>query len=732
VVCSGHGSCDNQGACTCEPGFRGTACEFMCPKGGSHMNITCSDNHDSCSNTGKCMCKDAKETQLNFREAPVKIVYPYPIKEGVLDLLEDPLGPTPMYVNDNCNVTCPVDAKGHYCSGHGVCTPKGTCQCNFGYQGVECQVPILRNEGCKVCVNGTFCCNGGECNRDKIRATGFGCDCAHGFRGIGCEVSCPLVPANGTEQVCNGADNGRCDKFGKCVCENHARGSECQFLCPRSNGYSGPVCSGRGDPNMLGNGCDLDGVCHCLPGYRLNACQKVCPRGLNPASGQNETCSGHGTCDSVGNCICDHSYRGKACQMQCPVKLQPPEKPAICYDSGTCDENAKCHCYRGFMGSKCDVACERCAISGKLCCFGRCHYDGRCICNTVDGVRYVGSTCELKWYQQKPSFKGNHTMATEDKYILMDGTGVSHGICMEKMRLNGPYQAQAGYIWHNTSQRVLGGFTTKFQIQMGDRSLRCRTIRNNQGNTMFYSNCHDHGADGMAFVIRGISSPPVGHHGKDLGYSGINNSIAIEFDTWSNSDMEPKMGGAGHVSINTRGHLQNNASHKYSLAAAPLQKLRNSLVKTVIVTYTPQRFTLESVHEDVIDNDRLLASSPGHLLSTQNLWPFLSSKSVGKLEVFVDDLEVPLITIPLDLGKVIHSPDGMAMVGFTSGTAEYYQAHDILQWYFCEGLNCTGTAWMVNQTDNHDSFCKELPCPRGYPWQYYPANVATTELGSTT
>jgi hypothetical protein len=221
--------------------------------------------------------------------------------------------------------------------------------------------------------------------------------------------------------------------------------------------------------------------------------------------------------------------------------------------------------------------------------------------------------------------------------------------------------------------------------------------------------------------------------GKELGFGGINNSIAIEFDTWWNSDYESKLGGSGHLSIQTRGHLKNSASHKYSMASVPFEGVRNSLVKTVIITYTPKRFTLDSVHEDVLDNDRLLASTPGHLLSTQNLWPFLASKNIGKLEVFLDnDLEAPLMTIPIDLGKVLHSPDGRAFVGFTSGSAEYFQAHDVLQWYFCEGTNCAQKNWLQGGMNNNASFCKEVPCPRGYPWQYYPGSVKTTELGSTT
>merc|ERR1712224_576041 len=175
------------------------------------------------------------------------------------------------------------------------------------------------------------------------------------------------------------------------------------------------------------------------------------------------------------------------------------------------------------------------------------------------------------------------------------------------------------------------------------------------------------------------------------------------------------------------------------MASLPMESVRNSLVKTVIVRYTPKRFDLQSVHEDVVDNDRLLASTPGHLLSSKSLRPFLASKNVGTLEVFIDDLKDPLtalntpkLTIPIDLAKAIHSTDGKAFVGFTSGTDHYYQIHDVLQWHFCEGTNCTGRVWLQNETKNYASFCKEKACPRGYPWQFYTPLVRTTEIGSTT
>jgi len=714
--CTAAGGCRCQGGttarCNSHPCYRGKACQYLCPLGGAHRNITCSDNHDECDDYGKCVCKKAFKTTSG-----VAVVYPPAVIR------------TPQFVNENCNISCPVDSLGRYCSGHGMCPLDGpTCRCNFGYGGTECQeYQFAEPSKCFVCVNGTFCCNGGSCNKKKIQATGFGCDCRAGYRGIGCEIACPRT----VHGVCNKA--GTCDKYGRCHCWDDARGEACELLCPKwdtsrslvvstwalqwGDLLASTVCNGDGDSTVhhTGNGCTASGKCLCKEGFKKQACQVECPRGL--LNGRNITCSGHGQCNEEGNCVCDYGWNKGvtgSCSEQCPGHK---ESGVECFGNGICGEDNKCTCDRGFMGSDCSVACERCPISGKLCCFGSCHYSGRCICRTVDGVRYVGTTCELKWHEQRISDKSNHTMAFEEKFIEIDGTGVGHGICMPKMRLNGPYQSQVGYMWHKTPQTVLGGFTTKFQIQIVDRSLRCREIRNNQGNTNFYKHCHEHGADGMSFVIRGSGSQKTGKGARELGYGGIKNSLAIEFDTWWNEEYEAKLGGAGHISINTRGHLMNNASHEFSMAALPFASVRNSYVKTVVVKYTPQSFSLESVHEDVIDNDRLLASTPGHLLSTRNLWPYLSSDNIGILEIFVDNLEAPLISIPIDLSKVLHSPDGRAFVGFTSSTAEYFQVHDVLQWYFCEGPSCDEKEWL---TSNTNSSCESVACPRGHPWQHYP------------
>jgi hypothetical protein len=50
--------------------------------------------------------------------------------------------------------------------------------------------------------------------------------------------------------------------------------------------------------------------------------------------------------------------------------------------------------------------------------------------------------------------------------------------------------------------------------------------------------CMVHGADGFAFVLHGDSNETrtLGEGGEGMGYAGIRNAIAVEFDTWYNPD----------------------------------------------------------------------------------------------------------------------------------------------------------------------------------------------------
>jgi hypothetical protein len=103
------------------------------------------------------------------------------------------------------------------------------------------------------------------------------------------------------------------------------------------------------------------------------------------------------------------------------------------------------------------------------------------------------------------------------------------------------------------------GFDTAFSFRISNPSLRCINLHG------VYDRCRSRGADGFAFVIHNSSPCAIGKGGKHMGYGGINNSLAVEFDTYYNYDeLEPY---DNHVSIHTRGqNFPNSPNQIYSIA----------------------------------------------------------------------------------------------------------------------------------------------------------------------
>ena len=64
---------------------------------------------------------------------------------------------------------------------------------------------------------------------------------------------------------------------------------------------------------------------------------------------------------------------------------------------------------------------------------------------------------------------------------------------------------------------------------------------------------------------------------------------------------------------------------------------------------------------------------------------------IGLLYIYLDDLDSPVITTPLNLGSTLQLDRGRAYVGFTAGTGDtHWQTHDILDWSFISLTHDTG------------------------------------------
>ncbi|RLJ69167.1 hypothetical protein CLV86_0562, partial [Lacinutrix venerupis] len=90
---------------------------------------------------------------------------------------------------------------------------------------------------------------------------------------------------------------------------------------------------------------------------------------------------------------------------------------------------------------------------------------------------------------------------------------------------------QLGAVWFNNTIDLNNDFDIIFDANFGS----------NDSN----------GADGIVFALKTSANAEVGIGGGGLGYGGIDNSMAIEFDTWQNNDRNDPF--SDHVAIISNG-----------------------------------------------------------------------------------------------------------------------------------------------------------------------------------
>jgi len=243
---------------------------------------------------------------------------------------------------------------------------------------------------------------------------------------------------------------------------------------------------------------------------------------------------------------------------------------------------------------------------------------------------------------QSPSFPDFSSTTN----LVLNGTAVKSG---NVLRLNPSLQSQAGSAWYSVLQPVSNGFSTTFKFQI--------------------SNASQPSADGVAFVIQNSNAglQALGGGGGGIGYQGIDNSVAVEFDTYAN-EFDPEWDGTGnapanHVAIQSCGVQPNSADHtlcELGLATAPVN-LADGNVHTVQIEYTTGvpipptcEFCSSSYMQVTID---------GHPVFEANGVP-------------VD------LSTELQLSNPSDQVADSAYVGFTGATGFFQEANDILSWTF--------------------------------------------------
>ncbi len=160
---------------------------------------------------------------------------------------------------------------------------------------------------------------------------------------------------------------------------------------------------------------------------------------------------------------------------------------------------------------------------------------------------------------------------------------------------------QVGAFWGRSSLNLNEAFDFEFRIFLGD----------NNG-----------GADGVAFVLRALGTPEFGQRGGGLGYETIPSSLAIEFDTFRNSNQGDITN--DHTAIQINGIANHNDTNANLFGPRDLGDIEDNTFHNVQFTWDPtiNQFSYFFDGALLITLNRDIRTDIG---SSQVLWGFTGS-----------------------------------------------------------------------------------------------------------
>jgi hypothetical protein len=205
------------------------------------------------------------------------------------------------------------------------------------------------------------------------------------------------------------------------------------------------------------------------------------------------------------------------------------------------------------------------------------------------------------------------------------GSAVMEG---DRVRLTSASIDQKGAAWSTDRKNVQRPFTATFQFRITDPGP-------------------EGGADGIAFVIQNNSDASLGINGGGMGYDDIPNSLAVEFDTSKTPKGTPPMKMLGdpsghHIGVHSDGKDPNRADEKFRIGGIyDSPELQDGNPHTAVIKYAS-----------------------------------------GRLNIYLDDLDRPVLVVPVDLAATLRLTDGTAWVGLTSATGKQAEQHEVwaLSW----------------------------------------------------
>jgi len=258
----------------------------------------------------------------------------------------------------------------------------------------------------------------------------------------------------------------------------------------------------------------------------------------------------------------------------------------------------------------------------------------------------------------------------------------SSSACLAVLRLTNSSLNSSGAAWTNFPIDIKSGFNVSFQFRISGKSPSCPILAGT------YSYCMIRGGHGFAFVMQNFgASSLLGDPAEGLGYAGLPNSVAVEFDTWYDEILND--GYDNHISVQCVGPgLPNSNQHRYSLGmTSDLPEMTDEVPHWVQLVYSP--VLSASFFQPTLC---ALSGACEKVQSTPQFSSLLDqgyfNQGVGSLSIFVDDLTAPRIIAPLNLLSLLDT-SGPTTFGFTATTGRsQWQTHDFWNWTVCSYTQC--------------------------------------------
>ncbi|XP_035686529.1 tyrosine-protein kinase receptor Tie-1-like [Branchiostoma floridae] len=247
-ICKNGARCHGfNGACKCQHGWQGVACDI--PKPDIAATTTPSDSraiYISTNVTIHCRVYHIDVETLSFRFPNASVIMSKGVSQLDINVFNAQLHNKGRYTcqaRDKggqvfnatvvLNVNCPPNRKGELCDEVCDCLHSASCDrwagcvCPPGWTGTRCQTQCPEGTYGKGCAKTCGCQNGASCSPSDGR-----CNCTAGWYGSNCDGACPKSRYGWRcRQVCSCKNNATCHHVdGSCACVPPWGGRNCDKL----------------------------------------------------------------------------------------------------------------------------------------------------------------------------------------------------------------------------------------------------------------------------------------------------------------------------------------------------------------------------------------------------------------------------------------------------------------------------------------------------------------------